>query len=81
MKQKELTDIHDDFKLKKNRWSPWFIQKYFSAVKGQGLANILLSNDALFIHVMHNIMKECTFIEDNAAHRNEKAVSFRFDIL
>ena len=32
-----MNDIHDsiydDFKFKKNIWSPWFIQKYFSALR------------------------------------------------
>ena len=41
MKRKELTesdiyddfyDIYDDLKLKKNLWTPWFIQKYFNVV-------------------------------------------------
>ena len=28
------SDIYDDFKLKKNLWSPWFMHIYFSALSG-----------------------------------------------
>ena len=41
MKRKELTktfiSVHNDFKLKKTLWSPWFIQKYVSVVSVKGL--------------------------------------------
>ena len=33
MKRKEQTKVFDDFELKKNLWSPWFIQKYSSALR------------------------------------------------
>ena len=26
--EKTNLDIYDDFKLRKNLWSPWFVQKY-----------------------------------------------------
>ena len=32
MNQKELTKTCD-FKLKRNLWSPWFMQKYFSVLR------------------------------------------------
>ena len=33
MKQKELTNIYDDFKLNKTIWSPWSMQNYFRVIK------------------------------------------------
>ena len=32
----KLKDSYDDFKTKKNIWSPWLIHKYFNAIRFKG---------------------------------------------
>ena len=41
MKQKELTNIYDDFELKKTLWFQWFIVKYVSVVRVNGKTSTL----------------------------------------
>ena len=54
-------DIYDDFKFKKQLWSPWFIQKYFSVVRVNLLYfHSLLAMCTLFMTVMILHLKYAT---------------------